>query len=133
MNAKEFAAMLNGREYGSEITPTETKLAKDSGFIVAFGYSDDNLELVGMIDDEVSAYDGTEAKIRMDKMKVIGDDDCPDCLSRVKWFKVFANWAPKDPKASWLITASIPFEPFDIMEDGELFCRGCVIPVMAQS
>lgn len=129
MNAKEFAAMLNGREYGSEITPSEIKLAKDSGLIVAFGYSDDNLELHGMVDDEVSAYDGTEVMVRLDKMEVVGDDACPDCMERCKSITINAEWSPKDPSASWLITSSEPFETFDIMEDGELFCRGCVIHV----
>lgn len=55
MNAKEFAAMLNGREYRREITKAEEKEAKAAGLIVAFGASDDNLELRGAVDDEIGA------------------------------------------------------------------------------
>jgi hypothetical protein len=129
MNAKEFAAMLNGREYRNEITRAEEKAAKEAGLIVAFGASDDNLELRGAVDEELSAYDGTEAKIRLDKLEVVTDESCPDCLKLAKVIDIKAEWSPKEPAASWLITASVPFEPFDIMEDGELFCRGAVIPV----
>ena len=41
MTAKELAELLNGREYGNEITSDEEKLAKESGLVVVFGYSDD--------------------------------------------------------------------------------------------
>lgn len=131
MTAKEFAAMMNGREYGGEINPSEIKLAKESRLIVAFGYSDDNLELHGMLDEELSAFDGLEVEIRLDKMEIVTDETCPDCLARTSKIKITAEWSPREPSASWLITASAPFEPFDIMEDGELFCRGCVISVEA--
>lgn len=52
MTLKEFAKMLDGREYGGEITKEEEALAKELGFVVVFGYSDDNAELRGAIDDE---------------------------------------------------------------------------------
>jgi hypothetical protein len=47
--------------------------------------------------------------------------------------KIKAIWAPKDDNekvfASWLIETEIPHENFNIMEDGELFCRGVVFHV----
>lgn len=129
MNARQFADMLEGREYMKEITKAEAKRAKESGLLVAFGYSDDNLELRGVCDDEISACDGVESRFRMDKMRIVEDGDCEDCIARSINFTIKAEWAPKTCKASWLITASIPFAAFDIMEDGELFCRGCVIQV----
>ena len=41
MTIKEFAGMLNGREYGHEITKKEEALAKKLGYVVVFGASDD--------------------------------------------------------------------------------------------
>lgn len=131
MNAKQFAALLNGREYRKEVSRAESAQAKAAGLIVAFGYSDDNLELRGLVDDEISAYNGTVAEIRLDIMEPVEDEACPDCVARAGVIKVHAEWSPKDLNASWLITPSVPFEPFDIMEDGELFCRGAVFAAPA--
>lgn len=50
--------MLNGREYGDEITREEEAMAKAHGLVVVFGYSDDNMEFCGAITDEVGCYDG---------------------------------------------------------------------------
>ena len=45
MTKEELAAMLNGREYGKEITKAEEEKAKANGLVVIYGYSDDNVEL----------------------------------------------------------------------------------------
>lgn len=66
MTAKEMAELLNGREYGNEITSDEEKLAKESGLVVVFGYSDDNCEFRGAIDDEVGCYCGGEIHLTKD-------------------------------------------------------------------
>lgn len=58
MNLQEFAKMLDGRTYGNEITKEEQKLAKDLGFVVVFGASDDLMEFRGAIADEFGCYDG---------------------------------------------------------------------------
>lgn len=42
MIAKELAQLLNGRQYGKEITQLEEAEAKRSKLVVLFGYSDDN-------------------------------------------------------------------------------------------
>ncbi len=57
MNAKQLAAQLNGREYGSEITKEEEAAAKKAGLVVVYGASDDLVELRGAIEEEVGAYD----------------------------------------------------------------------------
>lgn len=131
MNAKEMAAKLNGREYRDEIEDDESAEARRCNLVVAFGASDDLLELRGAIEDEVGAYDGTTCGIDVENHEIMpsedSDDFCPKCRSRAKIALITAEWCPKEPKASWLITADVPFEPFDIMEDGELYCRGAVI------
>lgn len=142
MTREELANNLNGREYdGSEIvTKYEQEKAKESGLVVIHGESDDLLEFCGAIYDEVSAWEGTTVKVTPDgkfpgnriDTPCDGEDmeRCPlfkDWLSRQKTFTVTAKWDPEELECSWLITASIPYSSFDIMEDGELYCRGIVI------
>lgn len=111
MTLKEFAKMLDGREYGCEITPKEEILAKELGFVVVFGYSDDNAELRGAIDDEIGCYDGD----------VLEHEDLPGII--------FAHWCPSSPNCSWAYETDIPHEKFCIYEDGELYCVGIVCDI----
>jgi len=46
---KEFAAMLHGRDCQPNLTPEELLLAKDKGFVVVYGDSDDRVEFEGAI------------------------------------------------------------------------------------
>lgn len=113
MTTAEWAQKLDGREYRNELTKEEALKAKEDGVIIAFGYSDDLLELMGAVDEEVSAFDG------------------------VNFGFVEAIWCPKDDfgenYASWLIKSKFPYENFNIYEDGELFCVGAAIKVKSQS
>ena len=111
MTLKEFAQMLDGREYRCEITQEEEKLAKELGFVVVFGYSDDNAELRGAIDDEIDCYDGGE----------LYHVDLPSTI--------YADWCPEDIDCSWAYGTSIPHEKFNIYEDGELYCVGIVCDI----
>ena len=58
---EQLAAMLNGREYGQELTNDEGKLAKQSGLVVIFGASDDLMQIVGAECAEVGCYKGGTA------------------------------------------------------------------------
>lgn len=135
MTKEELAAMLNGREYGSETTRADELAAKAAGLIVAFGASDDLLETRGACSDELGAYQGGEFKLSIvnGHLKFIEERDDEDDLIEAGWqpprpvLTITAKWSPADPEASWLITSDAPFAPFDIMEDGELYCRGAVI------
>ena len=111
MTLKEFAKMLDGREYLHEITKKEEALAKELGFVVVFGYSDDNAELRGAVDDEIGCYDGG----------VLEHDDLPGVI--------YADWCPDDIDCSWAYGTSIPHENFNIYEDGELYCVGIVCDI----
>lgn len=116
MTPEEMAALLNGRQYGEEMASGDNKLARDSGLVVVFGASDDLLEFCGMVDDEVGAYQGTTVHISEGGLIV----------KRNGAIRVKAVWCPEELDCSWLIVPSVPFSPFDIMEDDELFCRGAV-------
>lgn len=136
MNAKELAAKLTGREYRSEITSAEAILAKAAGLVVVFGASDDLVEFRGAIDDEM----GAPGIVTVDSQGVLPDfevllDDChgaPDAKERLrKYFKreggqgIDALWDREEPY-SWTFKTDIPHETFEIVEDGEPYCRGIV-------
>lgn len=111
MTLKEFASLLDGREYGCEITPSEEALAKELGFVVVFGYSDDNAELRGAINDEIGCYDGG----------VLEHKDLPSTI--------YADWCPEDIDCAWAYGTSIPHEKFYIYDNGELYCVGIVCDI----
>lgn len=141
LTAVELAARLNGREYGREITKEEGAEARAAGLVVVFGYSDDNVELRGAIDEEVGANDGVVLRVTPQGFLAQWpdggfdrEDDAADYFAKkAAGFKeIEAVWCPKateadtEPFASWAYKTSIPHATFDVMEGGELFCRGIV-------
>ena len=79
MTAKELAEILSGREVGEEIIWGEERDIKDAGLVVVYGYSDDNVEFRGAIDDEVGAYNGTTVYLTLAGVLQEPDCDWEDC------------------------------------------------------
>ncbi len=77
MTAKELAELLSGREVGNEITSAEAQRASDAGLVVAFGYSDDNVEFRGNIDDETGAYRGAVVHLNNPSRRVLANTPTP--------------------------------------------------------
>lgn len=133
MTKEKLAYLLNGREYGNEISLDEEKQAEDSGLIAIFGYSDDGVIFAGKVSDQFGGWDGRSFSLnkQADDIEVvemaIRNVGSVNSLVGEKRNMVHAIWGPKELKASWLITSDIPHVTFDIVEDGELFCRGIVI------
>lgn len=128
MTAKELAALLNGREMGQEITPDAVKQAKAHGLVVVFGASDDNMEFRGAIYDEISCFNGGTAYLTPAGLlkNDCSDDECPHFVKlRDKAATIHAGWCEEEGY-SWTYSTEIPHETFEIMEDGEPFCRGIV-------
>ena len=132
MNTKQLAAQLNGREYTAEITSDEAKQAKAAGLVVVFGASDDLMELRGAIYDEADCYDG--GSILIDTKGVTpswesaseSEESAKDYFERkAKARTIEALWA-KEGGYSWTYKTDIPHETFEIVEDGEPYCRGIV-------
>lgn len=128
---KEFAEMLSNRSIGEEICKDEKRRAADLGLVVVYGYSDDNVELRGAIDEEVGAYDGTT--IRLTKTGVLQGPACDSAENCECPYFAAAKNAAKTIEAmwgaggvSWTFKTDIPHETFNIYEDGELFCVGIV-------
>lgn len=105
MTIHDFAEMLNGRRYGDEMLPSEIAQARELGFTVVFGYSDDCVEFRGDYTDEIDCFNG--GRVYEDGDKYID-----------------AVWC--DGEYSWTYKTNIPHATFDIYEDGEKYCRGIV-------
>lgn len=130
VSAAELAARLNGREYRGEITPDEKRMAKEAGLVVLFGASDDLAEFSGAVDDEVGCYDGGELFLLDGSVYEFGTCTCEHAVmaderARKRGKLVTAIWGRPDGY-SWAYQTEIPHATFDVMEDGEPYCRGIV-------
>ena len=111
MTLKEFAKMLDNREYGNEITKEEEQLAKELGFVVVFGYSDDNIEFRGAVDEEIGLYESGK----------IGNELLPK--------PIFADLFPEDIGCTWAFGTSLTHKEFHVFEGEYLYCVGIVCDV----
>jgi len=137
MTKETLAKRLNGREIGDEIAQAEEQEAKLAGLVVAFGASDDLMELRGAICDEAGCYDGGD--LFLDKEGLVPserDDRWTDAemeryLVRKKTArKITAVWCGEDPY-SWTFKTDIPHATFEIVEGDEKYCRGIVFELAA--
>ena len=60
MTLKEFSERLNGTEYNGYpiFSKEDIKIAKENGFVIVTGASDDLVEFEGAIEDEAGCFDG---------------------------------------------------------------------------
>jgi hypothetical protein len=137
MTKETLAARLTGREYTNEITEAEEKLAKSAGLVVIFGASDNLCELRGAIDDEVGVYaggvllftaDGLLPELDRDDMEVLEKHGAAGAVKALRHaaIKIDATWGG-EPGYSWTYKTDTPHATFEVMEDGEHYCRGIVI------
>lgn len=130
-----LAARLNGREYGDEITSAEEKEARDSNLVVIFGYSDDNTEIRGKWGEELGGYGDHEFLVNRRGPVMRPDRDEEEVLRKFgvleaatkNGVKIEAKW-DRDGY-SWTYVTEIPHATFDVMEEGEKFCRGIVFSI----
>ena len=134
-DAKAFAARLNGREYGDEMTDAEDDEARKSGLVVVFGASDDLVEFRGAIHEERGSYGGDFIRVcRFGLLEEWEDHDDWAEADAEDFFRRkasgFSNvktiFDSKDPDATWAYETDIPHATFDVMDAGELYCRGIV-------
>ena len=129
-----LAGLLTGRKYGSEMAKEEEQQAKAAGLIVIFGASDDLMEFRGLVDDERGYYPGRVALIDAAGLlpvreDVEDDDVLKDFFAREPAARaVEALWCVEEGY-SWTFRTNVPHATFEIVEDGEPYCRGIVIDV----
>lgn len=130
MGIKEFAQRLGGKEYGYPMfTEKEIQTAKDNGWVIVTGASDDLMEFEGAMWDEGSCFDG--GKVFFSKTGVYnGEDDksgFPNCIEAI--------WCGDDCRdengniITWTYKTDIPHETFMVYDDGYPYCRGIVFSV----
>lgn len=131
MTTKEtIAAALNGIEYRSTFPKQVVADAKAAGLLIISGASDDLMEFDGAFRDEVGAYEGTT--VHLDRAGLIQrDEDATDnqivdfaIRSRASR-TVTAEWDNED--YAWTYATDIPHATFDIVDNGEKYCRAIVI------
>ena len=127
MTIHEFAKSLNGNEYGDE-SWNEDEKAKELGFVVVFGASDDLCKLRGAINDEVGCYGGGKIYLNQGNIFEECEEDCKYSKAAKEKCKVIEAIWDKDGY-SWVYETDIPHATFDIMEDEEKFCRGIVFDI----
>lgn len=123
-----IAGKINNLGYGEAPDESTLSLAKTLGIVIIFGYSDDLMEFRGAVDDEMGCYDGGIAFFNKNGWvhNKCDADDCPYALENEKRATpVEALWC-KEENYSWTYKTDIPHEIFEVLEDGESYCRGIV-------
>ena len=135
MDAKELAAKLNGREYWYEITDEEVRQAKEAGLVVVFGASDDLIEFRGAIRDEGDCYDGgtvlidTKGVLPSWDSVIESEESAQEYFERKAKARTITALFANEPGYTWTYKTDIPHETFEIVEDGEPYCRGIVFNI----
>lgn len=132
MTKESLAAALHGQPYerGSDMLRRfNTRDSKAAGLVVVYGASDDLMEFEGAIEDEADVYDdGTvyvDAEGLLDRDACDSDDEIAAYVERKKSARsIRAVWGAGD--VSWTYETDIPHATFDVLEDGEVYCRGIV-------
>ena len=126
------AKTLDGIEYAEKIDPDIIEYAKRAGIVIVFGSSDDLVEFRGAIKGEADCYGGKTVYFGLsgELRSLCDSEDCPYFeLVREKANKIEAIWDSEG--YSWTYKIDIPHETFEILEDGEKYCRGIVFSVNA--
>lgn len=124
---EDTISSMNGQEYRTEMDNVDTERMKKEGVVVVFGGSDDLMEFRGAVDEEIGCFGGGTAYLTSKGLLVseCRDDDCPYFQKlQGKATTIEAVW-DKDGIA-WQYKTAIPHRTFDIMEDGEVYCRGII-------
>ena len=127
MITKEIAALLDGMEYGEEISKHNLQYAKENGAVIVFGASDDLMEFRGAIEDELGMCGDGFAYLTKDGLlqNKCDNEDCPYFMEkRLHAKSIAAVWVCDG--YSWVYTTEIPHETFEIVEEGQKYCRGIV-------
>lgn len=120
---REIAKMLDGREYGSEVTKEEAAAFKKEGIVVVYGASDDLTELKGAICDEYGAGD----TIYFNELgRIIQNECCDGCLYFEKIIQTAPWYLRSSCELPWEWSTNIPHAVFTVVEDGEEYGKGIV-------
>lgn len=130
--AKKVAEHLNGSVYPLRISNELAEQAKAAGLVIVYGASDDLMEFQGAIGGELTAMGGRIVLVDAEGMLPDNDDDIETDEDRARYYyrkgkakTIEALWA-KEGDYSWTYHTAIPHETFEVVEDGQPYCRGIV-------
>lgn len=128
MEIKDFAKMIDGKQYGyPQFTKEELQIAKDNGFVIVCGASDDLMEFYGAITDEGGCYDGGSVWFNKDRVVDAPETTGDRCIE--------AFWCDDGARdengeiITWTYKTDIPHETFMIYEGEETYCRGIAFSI----
>lgn len=120
---KDFAMRADGIEYLEE-RKWLWKEAEEKGVVFVFGYSDDNIEFRGAVDDEIGCFDGRRVQVPGTSEHIdaifCGMLDGKEVLDPSEYM------TDDGDRITWVYRTNIPHETFMMYEDGEPYCRGIV-------
>ena len=127
MSLDDFAKALDGKQYGyPQFTEKEIAAAKENGFVIVTGTSDDLMEFEGAICDEGDCFDGRDVYFDRDGVSQ-NDEKKANCIT--------AAWCDetkvdKNGKViPWTYQTDILHASFMVYEDNEPYCRGIVFSI----
>jgi hypothetical protein len=132
MTKEELAERIDGIQYPCRIHEELIQIAQAAGLVIVYGASDDLMEFEGAHREEIGCYDGGFAYV--DQHGVLPDpewiDDDREAVQNYYHRKpnakpIEALWCKEDGY-SWTYKTDIPHATFEVMEDGEHYCRGIV-------
>lgn len=128
MTLKDFADSLNGKQYGyPQFTEKEVQLAKEHGFVIVCGASDDLMEFNGAIYDEAGCFDGGQVWINKNGIVDINTTTESCCIEAV-WFDKTRK-TDNGMVIPWTYRTDIVKETFMIYEEEEPYCEGFVFDI----
>lgn len=120
---KEIKSRIDKIDIKQEIPKDVQVLAKDNNILIAYGGSDDLLELRGAINEEYGAWEGFDPRV----MSGDGRREI-EVLKKLLSIDLVMNWCPNDElSGNFTLKEGVEFEEFDIIEDEEVFCRGVIV------
>ena len=128
MDIKEFAKSISGKEYYPQFTKEEIAIARENGFVIVYGASDDLMEFEGAIQDEGGCFVG--GKVFFNRNEVCQDSEKEKDYPN--WINAVWCGGEKDKvgqEITWTYETETPHETFMIYEDGEPYCRGIVLSI----
>lgn len=142
---KEVAQELNNIDYNDIDDYLRNDISvplKEKGIVVAFGQSDDLLELRGAIYDEIDCYSPTKAIWlenqfincnKLDKLYEFLEDECDGFfISQIKKMCENTKYISINPNSKMFqfeYETNFPCEQFNIIEDGEVYGVGFVFDI----
>jgi hypothetical protein len=132
MTKDTLAALVHGRRHDHGLSIALTEGAKEAGLVIVMGGGEDYIELHGALEQEWGVYGAAEILLTRE-----GIFDTHECGEPCRYFTAALKHAQRCGQTlrvvwnattfpTWHFQTTIPHATFDILEEGQVFCRGIV-------